>query len=95
MLIGINYVGTGVALKGCINDVAKIKNFLVTRWKFPEADIKVITDETAVKPTRAAIIEALQWLVQGAVAGDSLFFHYSGHGATQPDEVKRWFLFSK
>jgi metacaspase-1 len=27
----------------------------------------------------------LQWLIAGAQSGDSLFFHYSGHGATQAD----------
>ena len=26
-----------------------------------------------------------QWLVAGAREGDSLFFHYSGHGGTQAD----------
>lgn len=28
---------------------------------------------------------ALQWLVQGCRSGDSLVFHFSGHGSTQPD----------
>jgi hypothetical protein len=27
----------------------------------------------------------LQWLIAGAKSGDSLFFHYSGHGASQKD----------
>lgn len=26
------------------------------------------------------MIQAMQWLVQGAQPNDSLFFHYSGHG---------------
>ncbi len=26
-----------------------------------------------------------RWLIQGAKSGDSLFFHYSGHGATSKD----------
>jgi metacaspase-1 len=29
---------------------------------------------------------ALNWLVQGCQAGDSLVFHYSGHGKQQKDE---------
>lgn len=36
-------------------------------------------------PTRSNISAALRWLTDGARAGDVLFFHYSGHGAQQPD----------
>jgi hypothetical protein len=36
-------------------------------------------------PTRANIIEALQWLVDGAAAGDTLFIHFSGHGEAVRD----------
>ena len=31
-------------------------------------------------PTKANIQAAIAWLVQGAAPGDTLFFHYSGHG---------------
>ena len=34
---------------------------------------------------KANIINALKWLASGATAGDSLFFHYSGHGGTARD----------
>jgi len=37
------------------------------------------------QPTRRNIIEAMQWLVQGANPNDSLFFHYSGHGGQAAD----------
>lgn len=37
------------------------------------------------KPTRANMIQAMQWLVQGAQPNDSLFFHYSGHGGQTKD----------
>jgi hypothetical protein len=37
-------------------------------------------------PTRANILKACQWLVQGASEGDVLFFHYSGHGAQVADK---------
>jgi hypothetical protein len=38
-----------------------------------------------MKPTYNNIIEGMKWLVQGAKSGDSLFFHYSGHGGTARD----------
>jgi uncharacterized caspase-like protein len=39
----------------------------------------------ANSPTKENIINALKWLIKDAKAGDSLFFHYSGHGGTEPD----------
>merc|ERR1712146_390040 len=38
--------------------------------------------------TRENIIRAMHWLVEGAQEGDSLFFHYSGHGGTQKDDAQ-------
>ncbi|KAF8204693.1 peptidase C14, caspase domain-containing protein [Pholiota molesta] len=38
------------------------------------------------RPTRANILQAMQWLVSGAQPNDSLFFHYSGHGGDGYDE---------
>jgi metacaspase-1 len=32
------------------------------------------------------IKEALRWLCEGAVAGDNLFMHYSGHGGSMKDD---------
>lgn len=37
-------------------------------------------------PTYSGIQRAFQWLVSGAARGDSLFFHYSGHGGSVPDD---------
>jgi hypothetical protein len=51
-------------------------------------EILVLTDDTSdpkLMPTRANIISAMQWLVQGAKAGDSFFLHYSGHGGSTED----------
>jgi metacaspase-1 len=36
-------------------------------------------------PTRANLMRALRWLVDGASAGDSLVFHFSGHGVQKLD----------
>eukprot|EP00568_Trieres_chinensis_P013222 CAMPEP_0183315588 /NCGR_PEP_ID=MMETSP0160_2-20130417/52295_1 /TAXON_ID=2839 ORGANISM="Odontella Sinensis, Strain Grunow 1884" /NCGR_SAMPLE_ID=MMETSP0160_2 /ASSEMBLY_ACC=CAM_ASM_000250 /LENGTH=69 /DNA_ID=CAMNT_0025481189 /DNA_START=47 /DNA_END=253 /DNA_ORIENTATION=+ len=47
--------------------------------------MRVLTDDTACKPTRANIIGGMKWLVKNAAPGDSLFFHYSGHGGHVED----------
>jgi hypothetical protein len=50
--------------------------------------MKVLTDDHKsgeLRPTKANMIAAMKWLVAGAKEGDSLFFHYSGHGGSQKD----------
>ena len=37
-------------------------------------------------PTRANMLEAMDWLVAEAQAGDALLLHYSGHGGREPAE---------
>lgn len=37
-------------------------------------------------PTKANMIEAMKMLVRGSKAGDSLVFHYSGHGSRMEDD---------
>jgi len=37
-------------------------------------------------PTKSNIQKGLNWLVHNVVAGDVLFFHFSGHGAQVPDK---------
>jgi len=37
-------------------------------------------------PTRDNILKGINWLVEGAQAGDQLFFYYSGHGSCVPDK---------
>jgi Caspase domain len=81
LFIGINYVGSSAELRGCINDVINIKQFVVDNYKFPtDADhMKTLVDnDDANMPTRENILKAFQWLVDGAQPGDSLFLHYSG-----------------
>ncbi|CAM9111431.1 unnamed protein product [Ectocarpus sp. 4 AP-2014] len=88
LLIGINYVGDPSAeLKGCHNDVAQMKDYIVEHGYSGEGeDLKIVMDDGEhTAPTRANIIEAIEWLVEGAAPGDSLFMHYSGHGGSVED----------
>ncbi|KAG7920269.1 hypothetical protein KL934_000950 [Ogataea polymorpha] len=89
LLVGINYIGTSNALRGCINDVHNMFNFLTQTQGYKAEDIVMLTDdqrELVKVPTKANMIRAMQWLVKDARPGDSLFFHYSGHGGQEEDQ---------
>lgn len=85
LLIGINYKNSGEQLNGCINDVNNIRNVLVANMGYNQNNIRMLTDETSTLPTRANIEASISWLVSNCKAGDTLFFHYSGHGANIRD----------
>jgi hypothetical protein len=88
LLVGINYIDIPRnRLQGCINDVINIQGKLGTAN--PECkDFKVLIDtatDTLIKPTRANIIEGINWLVNDLKSGESIYFHYSGHGGLTID----------
>ncbi|KAF3615899.1 Metacaspase-2 [Capsicum annuum] len=86
VIVGISYKNTKNELKGCINDAKCMRFLLTNRFKFPQDSILMLTDEERDPyriPTKHNIRMAMYWLVQGCQAGDSLVFHYSGHGSQQ------------
>ncbi|KAJ8755228.1 hypothetical protein K2173_019026 [Erythroxylum novogranatense] len=86
VICGISYRNTRHELKGCINDAKCMKYLLVNRFKFPESSIVMLTEEETDRyriPTKHNMRMALHWLVQGCQPGDSLVFHFSGHGSQQ------------
>ncbi|XP_058214285.1 metacaspase-1-like [Rhododendron vialii] len=88
LLCGVSYYGRTYRLKGSVNDVRCMRYFLVERLGFPSESILVLTEEETDPlriPTKRNIRMALQWLVQGCQSGDSLVFHYSGHGSQLRD----------
>jgi hypothetical protein len=84
LLVGINrYPDPANELRGCVNDVLLMRETLELHYGFTDpGGVRVLTDRRA---TTAAILEGLAWLVDGAARGDSLVFHYSGHGSQVPD----------
>jgi hypothetical protein len=82
LLVGINdYPLPGNDLRGCINDLVDMGHFIANQNKVYEwENIKTITD---AKATKKGILEQLDWLLDGASAGDQILFQYSGHGAQQ------------
>ncbi|KAK3002143.1 hypothetical protein RJ639_022324, partial [Escallonia herrerae] len=93
VLCGVSYYGTRYRLKSTINDIRCMQYFLVEKLGFQNDSIFVLSDRQYAEeetnpsrtPTKHNIQMALQWLVQGCCSGDSLVFHYSGHGSQQRD----------
>lgn len=90
-MVGINYFNTPTAkLNGPITDVHKMVAF-ISACGFQNApqSMLILTDDQqdpTKQPTKANILAGMQWLVSGAQPGDSLFFHYSGHGSQVLDQ---------
>ena len=76
-LVGINKY-EGSPLNGCVNDVILVAKALTEKYGFSSSSLKVLTDKEA---TKSNILEGLRWLTVGACPGDTLVFHYSGHGS--------------
>ena len=90
LLVGINdYPGTQNDLQGCVNDITNVYDVLVKYFGFAAADIKMLSDKRA---TKKAILAGLGSMVGKGKPGDTLVFHYSGHGSqvrdTEGDELE-------
>lgn len=87
LLIGINYFGSSCELNGCVNDVINVRNLLVKSFHYNESNIITLTDiaENPLKPTKENILMYLDQIIATTKAGDTLFLHYSGHGAQVED----------
>lgn len=89
VLCGVSYKNHERRLTGSVNDVLSMRYFLVERMGFPRASVLLLTEEeqNACRiPTKQNIRAAFRWLTQGSKAGDSLVFHYSGHGSRMRDQ---------
>lgn len=61
---------------------------LKTKFQFAQENILLFRDDhpdPLRRPTRANISMGWQWLLGGVGPGDSLVFHYSGHGSQKMD----------
>ncbi|CBZ51357.1 hypothetical protein NCLIV_044210 [Neospora caninum Liverpool] len=90
LLIGINYRATRAELRGCVNDVYRMRTLLCAVYGFHDSSTTLValTDDnpnSLYRPTRNNILKAMRWLTIDNRPGDSLFFHYSGHGGRQID----------
>jgi len=85
LLIGINYVGTKIPLRGCITDIQNIYSVITSKFNYDAKHVTILTDETDEKPTCLNIQAHIRKLVQKAVAGDTILLYYSGHGSSIAD----------
>jgi len=84
-LVGVNkYKVEQYNLGGCVNDAKSLKGILEKQYGFNSNDISLITDSDA---TRESILGGLRNLLDGASAGDTLVFGFSGHGIQKPNNV--------
>jgi len=85
LLIGINYLGSKHELSGCINDVQNMKKLLIERLDYPTENVTLLTDDPKVsgprRPTRFNILKLMRQHIKKTKNGDTLFIHFSGHGA--------------
>jgi hypothetical protein len=84
LIVGINKYKPelNADLQGCVNDAENMRDILTKIYKFDPENIRVVIDERA---TRKGILDRLKWLLDGAIPGDELVFHYSGHGSQVRD----------
>ena len=80
ILVGLNYPGTSAALHGCINDVSRMKQTLISR--FSHKNVTIYTDNDL--SVQKNILQVLDELIGSKEK--KLFFQYSGHGT----QVKDW-----
>jgi metacaspase-1 len=77
LLVGINHYPRN-PLRGCVNDVGAVRDFLAAERGFAPTDIVTLCDAEA---TRAAIAHELRLLIEQSRHGDHLVFYFCGHGA--------------
>lgn len=74
----------GGDLPGAENDARAWRDLVLTRWGFPEQNVKMLLSRQA---TRAAIQEGITgWLAENARPGDNVWVIYAGHGSQMWDE---------
>lgn len=89
LLVGINYIGTSSQLSGCINDVKNMRSFLLNHCGYTSDNIRMLIEEpNNTLPTKQNMETNLRWLVNNVRSGDTLVFHFSGHGSNITDRSK-------
>lgn len=85
LLVGVEeYSNPDFNLKGVKEDVRLLKESLIRKGVFTEAEIKTLVNKDA---TKDAIVQNFKdWLIKGTKPGDLALFYFSGHGIQIWDE---------
>ncbi len=95
LLVGINAYEDRVVLekrvifprlRGCVNDVQKVKQYLENESAFGTKNITLLTDQ---KATKVEIVKAFLALGK-AKKDDVVLFYYSGHGTQEKADTNVW-----
>jgi len=78
ILFGINDYAKISDLRGCLNDLASVRELLTQTCQFDDRNIRTYENKQVVW---SAIEEGFDWLAKGSGVGDRLVFHFSGHGS--------------
>lgn len=70
-------------LRGCVNDAQSLRDLLVSQFDFRSEDIHLLRDAEGIK---SRVRQEWQWLTAAAAPGDTLVFHFSGHGSNVRDQ---------
>jgi hypothetical protein len=100
LLVGVDdYLGGVPRLNGCVNDIARVREFLELRTQGGELALatRVLTagdpsNPAEQKPTRQAVIQAFREHLGQAGEGDVALFYYSGHGSQERAPEEFWHL---
>lgn len=85
LLVAINEYPPHIPqLYGCVNDSFLVNRTLQEVYGFPTKDIHMVHNQRA---TTSKMKNKIEWLLDGAKSGDTLLFHYSGHGTQIPERV--------
>jgi hypothetical protein len=80
VVVGLNYVGTPLEQTGNLEDARKMADALFLRLFC--SDMKMLCDAQS-KVTKAHVLEALDWLLDGAESGDVLLFYFAGKSSKE------------
>jgi hypothetical protein len=92
LLVGIDeYVSPVPPLRGCVNDIMAIKEYLEGRISKDgyKLHLRTLLNQDA---TRQAIIEGFQQHLCQASSEDVAFFCYAGHGSQEQAPEEFWVL---
>jgi hypothetical protein len=93
LLVGINaYPDPKHRLSGCINDVERMREYLVGRCDGSAFQLALVDPLTDVKATRQAVIDAFRDHLGQAKKGDVALFYFSGHGSQERAPREFWHL---
>ncbi len=89
LLVGINQYLHTRPLKGCVEDVNEVKQFLSDQKEF-KLHILTLTSDTKKKellPSKANIIKHFETHFSKAKDGDVAFFYFAGHGVRESTSI--------